>query len=701
MSLARLPGRGVAVPAVTAAILLLVIWQFAGNDQRDSVVLTWVAVGIYLAVLARFASLTFVVDRQSARLEQLVETDALTGLPNRRAWDRLLPVLHADAQRSGLLLAVLVLDLDHFKRVNDQRGHAEGDRVLGLAAAAWLRELPEGAVIVRWGGEEFVVALRVGGQAEALAAAERLRTAVPPEVTCSAGLALAGPDEAVEEVFTRADTALYRAKGDGRDRLVEAVASEPAEPASAASPVTLKRVALTAVALVALTALTAAANLVLQTVLFVAALAVAAGGVVAARRRNTSVLLSSRVLLAGFGLIIVGQVAEVASGLGGPGRVSPADLLYLAGYATVGAATLQVGRRTRGRRVGSGLDAALIGAGLTTAVLLVLSQRMPIPWYSLDGLGYAAWPLFDVLLLTMFVWLGLSPELRELDVRVMPLMLMVLLATDTALAVLEPAGRYADGDPLDAGWFLAIALVAVAAWSSARRSWRDTASAILPAWRAAALIGGTLAPVAGLALVDLRAVQVDLATLVAGTVLVVLIVVRIWTLLRLAGHQSQTLAAATRRDPLTGLVNRRGWDEHLDREFAHARRAGRRLAVAIFDLDHFRQFNAEHGHMGGDDLLRAAARAWSGCLRANDLLARWGGEEFALLTPDCDSIDAVRTLERLRAATPSGQTFSAGVTDIQDDDTPEEALGRADDALYSAKRNGRNRTQVAVPSGRP
>ena len=136
--------------------------------------------------------LTVVVGRQSARLEHLVETDVLTGLPNRRAWDRLLSAMHADARRSGLQLAILVLDLDGFKRVNDERGHAEGDRVLASAAAAWLRELPDGGLIVRWGGEEFVAALRVGNRTEAATAAERLRTAVPPEVTCSAGLALVG-----------------------------------------------------------------------------------------------------------------------------------------------------------------------------------------------------------------------------------------------------------------------------------------------------------------------------------------------------------------------------------------------------------------------------------------------------------------------------------------------------------------------------
>ena len=118
-----------------------------------------------------------------------------------------------------------------------------------------------------------------------------------------------------------------------------------------------------------------------------------------------------------------------------------------------------------------------------------------------------------------------------------------------------------------------------------------------------------------------------------------------------------------RHDELTGLANRRNWDEHLAMEMSRADRTGSSLCVAILDLDHFKRFNDAHGHLTGDRLLKAAAAAWSSQLRPTDLLARWGGEEFALALPETDLVGAVQVIDRLRAHTPMDQTFSAGVTE--------------------------------------
>jgi diguanylate cyclase (GGDEF)-like protein len=151
----------------------------------------------------------------------------------------------------------------------------------------------------------------------------------------------------------------------------------------------------------------------------------------------------------------------------------------------------------------------------------------------------------------------------------------------------------------------------------------------------------------------------------------------------------------TRTDELTGLPNRRAWDELLREELASAERLDRPLSVAMLDLDHFKAYNDRHGHLAGDRLLRAAAAAWSGSLRGTDVLARWGGEEFALLLPDCDAAGATALIERLRGTLPDDVTFSAGVATSGGGAEPRALMDAADRALYRAKAEGRDRVVVA------
>jgi diguanylate cyclase (GGDEF)-like protein len=148
----------------------------------------------------------------------------------------------------------------------------------------------------------------------------------------------------------------------------------------------------------------------------------------------------------------------------------------------------------------------------------------------------------------------------------------------------------------------------------------------------------------------------------------------------------RTLAQLVRTDPLTGLANRRGWDEQLSRELARAQRTGADLSVALLDLDNFKSFNDAHGHQAGDRLLVEAAAAWRGQLRDIDVLCRWGGDEFALLLPDCPAHEAEEVIGRLRAATPSLQSCAAGVAAWDGRDTSHDLLHRADAALLEEKR---------------
>lgn len=169
------------------------------------------------------------------------------------------------------------------------------------------------------------------------------------------------------------------------------------------------------------------------------------------------------------------------------------------------------------------------------------------------------------------------------------------------------------------------------------------------------------------------------------------------TVNRLSRERTDLLEQVARlatHDPLTGLHNRRGWEQlALAAALVDLTRP---TTVAMLDLDRFKAYNDEHGHDRGDQLLVASAEAWRGVVRDDDLLVRWGGEEFALLLPGTDAATAELVLGRLQAAMPAGQTFSAGLATYRPAAEPDradlaEALERADAALYRSKRDGRAR----------
>jgi diguanylate cyclase (GGDEF)-like protein/PAS domain S-box-containing protein len=157
-----------------------------------------------------------------AEVQKLARSDALTELPNRRALDDQLPQEMALALRTGAPLCVALIDIDNFKAYNDTYGHLAGDAVLRECASAWGLELRDEDMIMRFGGEEFLVLLRGVGPEEASEIVERLRAATPDGQTCSAGLARWRRGESVDELVGRADAALYEAKEAGRDQLVSA-----------------------------------------------------------------------------------------------------------------------------------------------------------------------------------------------------------------------------------------------------------------------------------------------------------------------------------------------------------------------------------------------------------------------------------------------------------------------------------------------
>jgi diguanylate cyclase (GGDEF)-like protein/PAS domain S-box-containing protein len=151
-------------------------------------------------------------------------------------------------------------------------------------------------------------------------------------------------------------------------------------------------------------------------------------------------------------------------------------------------------------------------------------------------------------------------------------------------------------------------------------------------------------------------------------------------------HLLHRVEAMARTDELTGLANRRAWDEELRRELARAGRSDQRVCVVMLDLDNFKELNDTYGHQAGDTLLREVGEAWRIVMRVTDLIARYGGDEFAVLLPDCQEDNADRLVERLQAAMPAGHSCSAGCAYWDGSMTAEELLARADAALYQAKR---------------
>jgi diguanylate cyclase (GGDEF)-like protein len=208
--------------------VLELIWDAPETDSATGAVVSLLAVEIAVT-LQRVALL--------AELEAIARTDELTALPNRRAWQEQLARELARAQRSEHPFCVAMLDLDHFKRYNDTRGHQTGDWLLKQVASAWSAELRPTDVLARYGGEEFALALPDCPLEEAVAVVERLRAAMPDAQTCSAGIACWDGGEAAVDLLARADHALYRAKRGGRDRTAVAGPAGPVFPLEPAGPV--------------------------------------------------------------------------------------------------------------------------------------------------------------------------------------------------------------------------------------------------------------------------------------------------------------------------------------------------------------------------------------------------------------------------------------------------------------------------------
>lgn len=182
--------------------------------------------------------------------------------------------------------------------------------------------------------------------------------------------------------------------------------------------------------------------------------------------------------------------------------------------------------------------------------------------------------------------------------------------------------------------------------------------------------------------------------LYGGAVLALVAGWRVHSLFRMTCTDAEDFFARATHDPLTGCLNRAGWDAAM--AMASTVKSSRAFAyhVVILDLDHFKEFNDTYGHQAGDALLAEAVANWHRELPDDCILARLGGEEFAVFVPKLTAQQTAALTGRLLSSVPHGRTCSAGIAGGRIIDNPEAVIRRADQALYTAKRRGRNRAEI-------
>jgi len=173
--------------------------------------------------------------------------------------------------------------------------------------------------------------------------------------------------------------------------------------------------------------------------------------------------------------------------------------------------------------------------------------------------------------------------------------------------------------------------------------------------------------------------------------------------LALRGYQGRLETMAS-RDKLTGLTSRQVFDSLFQQTVANCKRKQQPLSVALMDIDHFKQVNDSFGHHQGDKVLQTVARIIKMHIRDSDIVCRWGGEEFLLMLPDCDSLHAKDRIESIRQAIAAWRfengdkqftvTLSGGISQYRDQETMSALIERSDKALYRAKGAGRNCLRV-------
>ncbi|MGH8890739.1 MAG: diguanylate cyclase domain-containing protein [Acidothermaceae bacterium] len=377
-----------------------------------------------------------------------------------------------------------------------------------------------------------------------------------------------------------------------------------------------------------------------------------------------------------------------------------ADAFYLAIYPCVAVGLLII---VRSRNPLSGpvklIDASTltVGMGLLCWIYLI-KPNAGVADSVLARTVNISYPVGDLVLLAILARVLVAQGWRTPTVRLLLAMLTSFLVGDVMWAIINQMGWATDNQTqalVNEVFVAAYALLGAAALHpSARELDTQQGDASEGASRTLFVFLSLASLVAPgvLAAEAIRGKVTDgIAIAICSAQLTALVVARMGFLIAQLQSQSSRLRDLTLEDPLTGLPNRRRLQVHLTSCLNRARRDGQPLTLVMLDLDHFKAFNDEFGHVAGDHLLKSAAAAWSSQLRDTDIIARVGGEEFVLVLPDTSAPNAEIVVSKLQQSTPLGQTFSAGIVQWDGRLLYEELVEAADAAMYQAKRRGRNR----------